>query len=226
MCIRDRRQPGQLQRDDRHQQHPEGEFGHRVHGERHGADQPVDQPPLVPGGQHAEPEAERDEQGDGERGQQQARAEAVGDVVGDRAAGGQRGAEVAVQEARRPVGQTCVGGPVQLQGLADRRDARGVGLVAREGHGGVAREGLGEGEDQQHHGHGLGEAEDEPPGDERPQAALFHASHTLSKRAQSRVLAGALVSTPLTLRAVPRIQSAKPQTRKPPSAYRRRCIRS
>lgn len=129
-----------------------------------------------------------------------------------------------MQQPGRPGREAFVGGPVEVHGFPDGRDPPGVGLVTGERHRGVAGQRLGEGEDEQHDGDGLSGAEQQPPDQPRPQTG--HASHTLSKRAQSSVLAGARCATPRTVRAVPRIQSAKPQTRKPPSVCRRRCIRA
>ncbi len=177
----------------------------------------------MPGGEYAEAHRHGNQDQDREGGEEQGRAEAVGEESGHRPPRGERGPEVAVQQPHDPVGQPLVGGAVQSHRLAYGRDALRVGLVTGEGHRGVARQRLGEPEDQQHDGRGLQDAEEQPPGD--PGAQRVHASQTLSKRAQSRVLAGASRATPRREEAVPRIQSPNPQTRKPPSACSRRCIR-
>lgn len=143
-----------------------------------------------------------------------------------------------MQQPEEPVGEPFGGRAVQAQFRTDGRDAGRVGLVPGQGYSGVARQRLGQREDQQHDGGGLRDTEQQPAREPGAQRRLHgarprpwgrshrrHASHTLSNRAQSRVLAGASCATPRTRRDVPTIQSAKPHTRKPPSACRRRCIR-
>lgn len=219
-----RRQPAEAQGEHGDQQHAEGELRDRVHAQRHRTDEPVHETPLVAGGQHTEADPGGHQQHHREHGEQHGRPEAVRDVRADGPPRRQGRAEVAVQQPGRPVRQAFVRRPVQMHRLADGRDPLRVGLVAGERHCGVARQRLGEGEDEQHDGCRLRHAEQQPPGDPGPESD--HASQTLSKRAQSRELAGAFCSTPRTLLAVPRIQSAKPQIRKPPSVCRRRCMRS
>lgn len=219
-----RRQPAEPQREDGDQEDTECELRYGVEAEQDRADEPVDGASLVPGGQHAEADCRRDEEHDRRDGEQEGRAEAVAEVGGYGPPRGQRDSEVAVEQPGRPVQQPFVRRPVQVQGGPDRLDPFRVRLVTGEGHGGVAGQCLGEGEDEQHDGRGLHPAEQQPP--RRPGQGSAHASHTLSKRAQSRVLAGACRSTPRTVRAVPSIQSAKPQIRKGPSVWRRRCMRA
>ncbi len=188
------------------------------------ADQPVDGPPLHGGRRVRRAEPGRDEQGDGERGQQQGGAEAVGEVPDDRAAGGQR---VPRSPWSRPAAQyrPAARGRAGPGASPPGSPRRGPGRAGPgEGDGGVARQRLGEREASS-------------------TTAAVCTAPRISRRATTKgavrspephlVETGPVerVGRGLGLDALDGAGGSddpvgEPQTRKPPSLCRRRCMRA
>ena len=104
----DRGQPAELHREDDHQHHAEPVVRHRHAGDRERGDELVDPGVAEVAGEEAEHQAEHEADQRGEHRQHDGVADRAADFLGDRAAGGDRGAEVAVAAPSRP---RCRTGP-------------------------------------------------------------------------------------------------------------------